>query len=101
MKPNTQREIKGGVTAIAKWYPSNCPLGEIVEGSGAYYRNDNGKFFGEEFLAFLEKHSHEEFASESYFKGAGQPNPIRLEYESEDLPLLPTKVKKNMKKGEK
>jgi hypothetical protein len=69
---------KKGILPIAKWYPG-----------GAYYRNDTASM-GEEFEKFMEEHSHIELASEHYLKGAGQPNPVRLEYESIDMPVLPT-----------
>jgi len=62
-----------GVLAIAKWYPvgSYAPIidAEIIN-------------------KFLEEHSHPEMASEFYTEGAGQPNPVRLVYESVDLPVV-------------
>lgn len=70
-----------GYLAIAKWYP-----GGMGEEGAPYYRNDDGKGLGGEFLQFLDEHKHGEVASEHYTKGAGQSNPIRLEYESENLP---------------
>lgn len=73
-----------GVLAIAKWYPGD-------NGGGQYYRNDDGELLGKEFVSFLEEHEHPEFASEHYTAGAGQENPIRLEYESEGLPIITTK----------
>jgi hypothetical protein len=68
-----------GVLPIAKWYPG---------GGGEYYRNDFSTL-GEEFKEFLIEHAHPELPSDHYTAGAGQPNPIRLEYESTDKPLLP------------
>lgn len=66
-----------GILVIAKWYPE-----------GPYYRNDNGETMGIDFLKFLEEHNHPEIESEFYSVGAGQENPIRLEYESESLPII-------------
>ncbi len=74
-----------GIYVLAKWYPAG---GGIGGDDGAYYRNDNGEDLAKDFLEFLEKHQHKEVASQHYTKGAGQPNPIRIEYESEDLPIL-------------
>ena len=72
-----------GTLVLAKWYPGGS------EDEGApYYRNDNGELMGTEFLEFLEDHKHGEVASEHYTKGAGQENPVRIEYESEGLPKL-------------
>ena len=67
---------KKGVLIIAKWYPG-----------GPYYRNNNDTM-GQEFEYFLKEHNHDELPSKHYKKGAGQENPIRLEYESEGLPVL-------------
>lgn len=69
-----------GVVAIAKWYPAG---GFIAGENGAYYGID-----AEHIEKFLDEHQHKEIASEHYNMGAGQPNPVRLEYESEDLPKL-------------
>ena len=65
-----------GVLAIAKWYP------------GAPYYINNTESMGEGFEKFLEEHSHPELPSEYYLVGAHQDNPIRLEYESNSLPVL-------------
>jgi hypothetical protein len=75
-----------GVLIIAKWYPGD-------NGGGAYYRNDDGEGLGDQFLEFLEEHEHYEVASKHYLKGAGQENPVRIEYESEGLPILKKKGK--------
>lgn len=75
-----------GVLAIAKWYPGN-------NGGGNYYRNDDGEGMGKEFTDFLVEHEHAELPSEHYTQGAGQENPIRLEYESEGLPITPPQNK--------
>lgn len=74
-----------GVLVIAKWYPS---ADGKTKGSGAYYRNDNGENMGKEFLDFLEEHEHLNIPSEDYTAGAGQENPIRLEYECDGLPII-------------
>jgi hypothetical protein len=79
-----------GVLAIAKWYPAG---GFIAGDDGAYYRNDGGKGLGKEFVEFLSEHQHQEVASEHYSQGAGQENPVRLEYESEGLPIIQEAVK--------
>ncbi len=78
-----------GTLIIAKWYP-----GGMGEEGAAYYRNDDGEGMGKEFLDFLEEHKHGEVASKDYTKGAGQENPVRLEYESEGLPILPKRKTK-------
>lgn len=67
-----------GVMPIAKWYPG---------GDGAYYRN-NVDSMGKEFAEFLIEHAHTEIPSEHYLVGAGQENPVRIEYESEGLPII-------------
>jgi len=67
-----------GALHLAKWYPGN---------DGAYYRN-NTAGMGEEFEKFLIDHAHTELPSQGYTRGAGQPNPVRIEYESVDLPVL-------------
>ena|SRR5258708_6849647 len=72
-----------GFLHLAKWYP-----GSLGEEGAPYYRNDNGENLAEEFLQFLDEHKHGEIPTKGYFKGAGQPNPVRIEYESEDLPVL-------------
>ena len=77
-----------GVLPIAKWYPAGDGIGGD---DGSYYRNDNGRAFGKEFLKFLEEHQHREVASEHYKKGAGQENPVRLVYERKGLPILAAK----------
>lgn len=69
---------KKGLMIIAKWYPG---------GDGAYFRY-NTDSMGEEFEKFIQDHAHPEVASEFYSIGAGQENPIRLEYESVGLPKL-------------
>lgn len=74
-----------GTLILAKWYPGG---GDIAGDSGEYYRNDDGEHLAEEFLQFLEEHQHMEVASEHYTKGAGQENPVRIEYESEGLPII-------------
>jgi hypothetical protein len=79
-KKNKWKYGDKGVLVIAKWYPG-----------GAYYRNDDGTGMGNEFLKFLEEHNHPEFDSQFYSKGSGQENPIRLEYESESLPIIKKK----------
>lgn len=77
-----------GYLVIAKWYPAD------KHSSGAYYRNDEGRDMGKEFLVFLYNHSHEEVGSKHYKKGAGQENPVRLEYESEGLPIIDKALEK-------
>lgn len=67
---------KDKILVLAKWYPV-----------GAYYRNDNGETLGQDFLGFLDRHQHLETPSEHYTAGAGQENPVRIEYESEGLPI--------------
>jgi hypothetical protein len=62
-----------GVLSIAKWHPQ-CSYAPIISKEVI----DN----------FLEKHSHPEVPSEYYTAGAGQNNPVRLEYESIDKPIL-------------
>lgn len=75
-----------GVLPLAKWYP-----GGLDEKGSAYYRNDNGEKLAKEFLEFLNQHTHPEYPSECYTAGAGQDNPVRLEYEIDDLPILEQK----------
>lgn len=77
-----------GYLHLAKWYP-----GGMGEEGAPYYRNDNGKNMGDEFLEFLDKHKHGELPSKYYLKGAGQENPVRIEYEIEGLPKLPIQKK--------
>ena len=81
-----------GVLAIAKWYPAGF-IGGKGKGAGAYYRNDGGKNMGKEFTDFLVEHEHQEFSSEHYKAGAGQENPIRLEYECIGEPILREEMK--------
>lgn len=73
-----------GVLAITKWYPG----GKGEEGA-PYYSNRSSEQLGEALLTFLDEHKHGELPSQHHKKGAGQPNPIRLVYESEDLPKNP------------
>lgn len=73
-----------GTLVIAKWYPAG---GFIGGDSGAYYSNSPEKL-GQNILEFLDRHQHKEVASEHYSEGAGQENPVRLEYESEGLPKI-------------
>lgn len=73
-----------GVMAIAKWYPAGGFLGGD---DGAYYRN-NTETMGKDFEDFLIRHAHKELASEHYSAGAGQENPVRIEYENDGLPIL-------------
>lgn len=61
-----------GVLPISKWYP------------GSSYSQVNC----ENINFFLEEHNHPELASENYSEGAGQENPVRLEYESVGLPTF-------------
>lgn len=73
-KDEDWKEIKQkGILHIAKWYP---------QGTYAPIRDE------EDINKFLEEHSHPEVSSETYLAGAGQPNPVRLLYESVDLPKL-------------
>src|SRR3990167_10137255 len=85
-KPNDwdyDKKMKGTL-AIAKWYPAGVGIGE---GDGSYYTNFNDlDDWGKRFFDFLTKHQHQEVPSKHYTKGAGQENPVRLEYESEGLP---------------
>lgn len=67
-----------GALAIAKWYPG---------GNGAYYYNSSNEEWATRFQDFLDEHSHIEIKSEHYHVGAGQENPIRIEYESIGLPI--------------
>lgn len=73
---------KGNILVMAKWYP-----GGMGEEGAAYYSNRTAEQVGQEFLDFLEKHKHGEVESEHYTKGAGQENPVRLEYESYGKPV--------------
>lgn len=66
-----------GALGMAKWYPS---------GDGSYYGIN-----AERIDKFLIDHAHVELPSEHYLAGAGQPNPVRIEYESVDKPLLTKK----------
>lgn len=74
---------ESGAIHLAKWYP-----GGMNEEGAPYYRNDGGGNLAKEFLNFLDIHKHGEIRTKSYRKGAGQPNPVRIEYESEDMPIL-------------
>lgn len=84
---------------IAKWYPAEFisdirqARGETAQpGDGAYYTNsDELEKWGKRFFDFLKEHEHTELRSGYYSAGAGQPNPVRLEYESVDLPVLESK----------
>lgn len=58
------------------------------EEGASYYRNDDGENLGKQFLEFLDQHKHAEYPSEHYTAGAGQENPVRLEYECDGLPIL-------------
>jgi len=79
-----------GILVLAKWYP-----GGFGEEGAAYYTNENDKAkWGEEFFEFLDQHKHGEMGSKKYSKGAGQENPVRIEYESEGLPVFDAKEKK-------
>lgn len=73
-----------GVLVVSKWYP-----GEDQWWIGERSLENVNKFLGE--------HNHAELASEGYLKGAGQPNPVRLEYEIDQPPVLES----NPKKGDK
>lgn len=87
-----------GVLALAKWYPADF-AGEMrehgaVPGDGAYYNNlmtgrDGAAKWANQFFDFLVKHEHSELPSEHYRAGAGQDNPVRMIYESIDMPVLP------------
>jgi hypothetical protein len=79
----TQITPESGAIAIAKWYP-----GGMNEEGAPYYSNRSSEQLGDDILEFLDMHKHGEVASEKYLKGAGQENPVRLEYETEGLPKL-------------
>lgn len=80
---------ESGAIAIAKWYPGGSPGSIGGEDAAAYYSNSGAtKKWAERFFDFLEMHKHGEIESVHYLKGAGQENPVRLEYESEGLPKL-------------
>lgn len=66
-----QDALDGKVLHMGKWYPG-----------GAYYNAPEKAWLDE----FYENHSHPELASDDYSRGAGQDNPVRLEYESMSLP---------------
>ena len=66
-----QDALDGKVIHMGKWYP------------GSAYYNAPTKATLEE---FYESHHHPELASEDYGRGAGQDNPVRLEYESVSMP---------------
>lgn len=72
-----------GAIHIAKWYPAG---GDFGGDDGSYYSND-WENLGGRFFKFLQDHQHKEVASEHYTAGAGQENPVRIEYESEGLPI--------------
>lgn len=70
-----------GSLCIAKWYPV-----------GAYYSNPPVEEVGRDIFQFFEDHQHLEVPSEHYTAGAGQENPVRIEYESEGLPVLSSDI---------
>lgn len=63
---------------VAKWYPG---------GDGAYYTSGSPEY-AEKLNQYFIDHAHPEIPSESYKAGAGQPNPVRLDYESDDPPKV-------------
>jgi hypothetical protein len=81
----TEVTPESGAIAIAKWYPASSG---ISGDDGSYYSNSGAtKEWADRFFDFLKLHQHKEVASEHYTAGAGQENPVRLEYESEGLPV--------------
>jgi hypothetical protein len=90
----------GLIFHVAKWDPSgfvetpmlDLPAAPIQKGNAAYYTNQGNDEHKIDYVnrldEFLANHEHREFASENYSAGAGQPNPVRLEYESVDLPVV-------------
>lgn len=66
-----------GILPITKWYPE-----------APYYKVSGDTEWVKRFEDFLEEHHHPEVPSEHYGIGAGQENPIRIEYESRGLPVL-------------
>ncbi len=76
---------------MAKWYPG---------GDGAYY-STMPDTLDQRFGQFLIDHAHPELPSKHYLAGAGQENPVRLEYESEGLPKLDIIPANHGQNGEK
>ena len=81
-QPEDWQYDQKGVMVLAKWYPAG---GFIAGDDGAYYMADPADK-GQQIADFLSEHQHKEVASEHYKAGAGQENPVRLEYESTGLP---------------
>lgn len=80
---------ESGLLYLAKWYPSGSWFGEPA-GDGAYYTNmDDLEEWGKRFFKFLKMHQHMEAASAGYTVGAGQPNSVRIAYETVELPFIP------------
>lgn len=71
-------EDDNGILYMGKWYPD-------TEGGYVSMKDEE---LGNKIHTFWREHTHEELPSEHYLAGAGQENPVRIEYESDGLPIV-------------